>query len=99
MVSLVCRTDLRPRELAQAVVTLLTHSNLLAILQLQWMVDGRIMAPVPKVVRAEFRPELAPILRLRTVVGIVRVPRANGATRNPARVWLARVDFMRFSTQ
>ena len=56
------------------------------------MADGPITVPAPKVVTAEFKPELAPTLRLRTAVTVVQVARTNGVTRKPVQVRNGGVD-------
>ena len=50
------------------------------------MADGLITAPAPKVATAEFKPELALILRLQTVASSVWAKQRKRATHNPVRV-------------
>ena len=54
--------------------------------------DGPISVPAPKVVTAEFKPELAPTLCLRKVARNVQVARANGATDTLVQVPIFSVD-------
>ena len=56
------------------------------------MEDGPITAPAPKVVAEELKPELAPILRLRTAATVVQVTRSNGATRKPVQVRIVGIN-------
>ena len=50
------------------------------------MAVGPITVPVPKVVAAEFKQELAPILRPHTVEISVQVCRVDGATQKHVQV-------------